>query len=55
MLFWVPTTEVAAALDDLPGTAVRVVAPDGGPLPADAAEVEFYVPPFFPHSPLSRP
>jgi phosphoglycerate dehydrogenase-like enzyme len=51
VLFWVPTTEVAAALDDLPGTAVRVVAPDGGPLPADAAEVEFYVPPFFPAQP----
>ena len=51
MLFWVPTTEVAAALDDLPGTAVRVVAPDGGQLPADAAEVEFYVPPFFPAQP----
>ena len=32
-------------------TAVRVVAPDGGPLPADAAEVEFYVPPFFPAQP----
>jgi phosphoglycerate dehydrogenase-like enzyme len=50
-LFWVPTPEVAAALGDLPGAAVEVVSPDGGPLPADAHEVEFYVPPFFPAPP----
>ena len=30
---------------------MEVVAPDGGPLPAGAAEVEFYVPPFFPAQP----
>jgi phosphoglycerate dehydrogenase-like enzyme len=51
VLFWVPTEEMAAALADLPGAAVAVVAPDGGPLPADADEVEFYVPPFFPAPP----
>ena len=51
MLFWVPVPEVAAALAGLPGASVEVVAPDGGPLPAGAAEVEFYVPPFFPGQP----
>ncbi len=51
MLFWVPVPEVAAALEGLPGASVAVVAPDGGPLPAGAAEVEFYVPPFFPPQP----
>jgi len=51
VLFWVPTPEVAAALAGLPGASVEVVAPDAGPLPAGAAEVEFYVPPFFPAQP----
>src|SRR5436190_21220992 len=51
VLFWVPAAEVAAALDDLPGATVHVVFPDGGPLPAGADEVEFYVPPFFPAPP----
>lgn len=51
MLFWVPVPEVAAALEGLPGASVEVVAPDGGPLSAGAAEVEFYVPPFFPAQP----
>ena len=51
MLFWVPVPEVAAALEGLPGASVEVVAPDGGPLPAAAGEVEFYVPPFFPAQP----
>ena len=45
MLFWVPVPEVAAALEGLPGASVEVVAPDGGPLPAGAAEVEFYAQP----------
>ena len=48
MLIWVPTAEVAAGLDGLPGVDVEVVAPDGAPLPASAGRVEFYVPPFFP-------
>ena len=48
VLFWVPTKQIAAALDSLPGVAVEVVAPDGSPLPPGAADVEFYVPPFFP-------
>jgi phosphoglycerate dehydrogenase-like enzyme len=47
VLFWVPTTEIELALASLPGVTVEVVAPDGGPLPPRAAEVEFYVPPFF--------
>jgi phosphoglycerate dehydrogenase-like enzyme len=55
MLIWVPTAEVAAALDGLagPGTPVDLeqVAPDGKALPASAAQVEFYVPPFFPGQP----
>ena len=51
MLFWVPTKEIGSALADLPGVAVEVVAPDGSPLPPGAADVEFYVPPFFPDLP----
>lgn len=47
MRIWVPTAEVAQALAGLPA-AVDVAPPEGGPLPADAAEVGFYVPPFFP-------
>lgn len=48
MLFWVPTKEIMSALADLPAATVEVAAPDGGPLPPGADEVEFYVPPFFP-------
>ncbi len=48
MLFWVPTKEILSALADLPGVTADVVVPDGGTLPASAAEVEFYVPAFFP-------
>jgi phosphoglycerate dehydrogenase-like enzyme len=51
MLIWVPTAELAAALDGLPGARVEQVAPGGGGLPASAADVEFYVPPFFPAPP----
>ena len=51
VLIWVPVPEVAAALADVPGVTVQVAAPDGGPLPAGADEVEFYVPPFFPALP----
>lgn len=45
---WVPTQELASGLDGLPGAAVEVVAPDGSGPPPGAADVEFYVPPFFP-------
>ena len=48
VLMWVPIEPVAQALADLDGATVEVVAPDGAPLPPSAAEVEFYVPPFFP-------
>jgi phosphoglycerate dehydrogenase-like enzyme len=48
VLIWVPTEPVAQALDGLDGATVEVVAPDGSGLPASAADVEFYVPPFFP-------
>src|SRR5580704_18225038 len=48
MLIWVPTQPVAAGLAGLDGAAVEVVSPDGTGLPAAAAEVEFYVPAFFP-------
>jgi len=51
VLLWVPTPEIGSALDGLPGATVAVIAPDGGPLPAAAGEVEFYVPPFFPALP----
>jgi phosphoglycerate dehydrogenase-like enzyme len=53
-LVWVPTAEIAAALDGLPGAPppeVEVVVPDGAALPATAGQVEFYVPPFFPAQP----
>jgi phosphoglycerate dehydrogenase-like enzyme len=48
LLYWVPNGEVAGALVGVPGAEVRVVQADGGPLPAGADRVEFYVPPFFP-------
>src|SRR5580658_9620268 len=48
MLIWVPTQPVADGLAGLDGAAVEVVSPDGTGLPAAAAEVEFYVPAFFP-------
>ncbi len=48
MLIWVPVQNIADALADLDDVAVEVVVPDGGSLPASAADVEFYVPPFFP-------
>jgi phosphoglycerate dehydrogenase-like enzyme len=48
VLIWVPTEPVAHALADLDGAAVEVIVPDGAALPASAADVEFYVPPFFP-------
>jgi phosphoglycerate dehydrogenase-like enzyme len=48
---WVPTAEIAAVLDGLPGAGTEVVLPDGTPLPPSASEVEFYVPPFFPSDP----
>jgi phosphoglycerate dehydrogenase-like enzyme len=51
MLIWVPTAELAAALDGLEGAAIEQVAPDGSGLPPTAGQVEFYVPPFFPAPP----
>jgi phosphoglycerate dehydrogenase-like enzyme len=48
MLTWVPMQPVADALADLAGVSVEVLTPDASDLPASAAEVEFYVPPFFP-------
>ncbi|HXB50441.1 MAG TPA: 2-hydroxyacid dehydrogenase [Streptosporangiaceae bacterium] len=47
-LIWVPTEPVAQALAGLAGARVQVHAPDGPDLPPSAADVEFYVPPFFP-------
>lgn len=43
-----PTDAVAGALADLDGVRVEVQVPDSSPLPESAAQVEFYVPPFFP-------
>jgi phosphoglycerate dehydrogenase-like enzyme len=63
---WVPTEQVAGALAGLDGVTVDVVVPGGGSVsaggsgpgggsgPAGAAEVEFYVPPFFPGSTAVR-
>jgi phosphoglycerate dehydrogenase-like enzyme len=45
---WVPADAVALGLSGLTGVNVEVVSPDGSGLPDSAAEVEFYVPPFFP-------
>ncbi|HYK68708.1 MAG TPA: 2-hydroxyacid dehydrogenase [Streptosporangiaceae bacterium] len=51
MLIWVPDQPVADMLAGLDGATVEVVAPEDADLPASAAEVEFYVPPFFPEPP----
>jgi len=48
VLIWVPTEPVADALAGLDGVTVEVVSPADADLPASAARVEFYVPPFFP-------
>jgi phosphoglycerate dehydrogenase-like enzyme len=48
VLIWVPAEPVADMLAGLDGATVEVVAPDPASLPASAAYVEFYVPPFFP-------
>jgi len=47
----VPAEPVADMLAGLDGATVEVVAPDDAGLPASAADVEFYVPPFFPDPP----
>ncbi len=51
MLIWVPLEPMAQALTGLAGAAVEVVDTNEGDLPASAADVEFYVPPFFPRPP----
>jgi len=51
VVIWVPTQPVADMLAGLDGAIVQVVAPEDADLPASAAEVEFYVPPFFPEPP----
>jgi phosphoglycerate dehydrogenase-like enzyme len=51
VLIWVPDRPVADMLAGLDGATVEVVALEDGDLPASAAEVEFYVPPFFPEPP----
>ncbi len=51
MLIWVPDQPVADMLAGLEGAKVEVVAPEHADLPASAAEVEFYVPAFFPAPP----
>lgn len=48
---WVPDQPVADTLAGLDGATVEVVAPADANLPASAAAVEFYVPPFFPEPP----
>jgi phosphoglycerate dehydrogenase-like enzyme len=48
VLIWVPLEPVAQALGDLDGVTAKVVVPADGEPPAGAADVEFYVPAFFP-------
>jgi len=50
-VIWVPVEQAAAALAGLHGAVVEVVEPDTSALPDSAADVEFYVPPFFPAPP----
>jgi len=45
---WVPADWVAAGMTGLPGTDVEIVSLDGELPPASVADVEFYVPSFFP-------
>lgn len=45
---WVPAKWVADGMTGLPGTEVEVVSVDGDSPPATVADVEFYVPSFFP-------
>jgi len=47
-LIWVPTEPVAQALAGLAGVSVEVHAPESSDVPESVADVEFYVPPFFP-------
>jgi phosphoglycerate dehydrogenase-like enzyme len=51
VLIWVPTQPLADTLAGLNGASIEVVAPTDADLPASAADVEFYVPPFFPEPP----
>jgi phosphoglycerate dehydrogenase-like enzyme len=54
VLTWVPTQEAADAVAGLPGVMAEIIDLDqasargDGSVPASAAQVEFYVPPFFP-------
>ncbi len=57
MLVWVPEQWVSAdwasdGLPDLPGVEVEVVNPAREALPGSVADVEFYVPSFFPSPPV---
>jgi phosphoglycerate dehydrogenase-like enzyme len=57
VLVWVPTRQVAEAVADVAGPRTEIVDLDqahergADQLPESAAEVEFYVPPFFPRPP----
>jgi phosphoglycerate dehydrogenase-like enzyme len=57
VLTWVPTQEAADAVAGLPGVTAEIVDLDQASargdtgVPASAAQVEFYVPPFFPRQP----
>jgi phosphoglycerate dehydrogenase-like enzyme len=57
VLTWVPTQEAAEAVAGLPGVTAEIVDLDQASargeagVPASAAQVEFYVPPFFPRQP----
>jgi phosphoglycerate dehydrogenase-like enzyme len=48
VLMWVPADWVAAGMTGLPDTEVEIVTLDGTDSPASVADVEFYVPSFFP-------
>lgn len=55
MRAWVPSELVAQALGEMEQITLEVVDPDDGTaLPESAAQVEFYVPPFFPKAAAAR-
>jgi phosphoglycerate dehydrogenase-like enzyme len=52
MLVWVPEDWASDGLPELPGVDVEIVNPARQALPGSVADVEFYVPSFFPSPPV---
>jgi phosphoglycerate dehydrogenase-like enzyme len=53
MLVWVPAGWAASPLTGVPDVSCEVVDPAAGDLPDSVADVEFYVPSFFPSPPVA--